>query len=240
MGVVKRHDNIVGSTYNFPRMASITANTKSRNADITAIDPTIDAVTATLADFYAGIYYDQLDELKTNANIRQEMVAASVNAIARKADDIIIAAATAATNTTATTGGVLTLSKILECLTYLNSSDVDETDRVLVVGAKQMSDALAIQQLTSTDYVQIQSILQSGMGTALGFTWIMSNRLPLDAGNRTCFAFNKSALGLAVGKDITTEINYIPQKVSNLINSFISLGSVVIDNTGITKMTCAE
>lgn len=237
MDSVRVHRNVVGSTYSFPKLAAVTANTKTRDAEITALDPTASMVQATLADYYAGIYLDKLDEIKSNADLRGEYAKAAAFAINRKVDDVIIAELNNATNTTATVTGGLTLAKILECLTYLNQSDVDPADRVLVVGAKQISDAMGIQQLTSTDYVQVQSILQSNVGTALGFKWIMSNRLPTGA-STTCFAYNKQAVGLAVGQDITTEMNYIPQRVATLANSYVSLGAKVIDNLGITKMLC--
>ncbi|WP_157272535.1 phage capsid protein [Azonexus hydrophilus] len=240
MDTLRVHKNVVGSTYNFHRMAAVVANTKSRDAAITALDPTATQVTATLADYYAGIYIDKLDELKTNANLRAEYAKAAVGAINRKVDDVIITELANAANTTATVAGGLTLAKILECVTYLNTNEVDPEKRVLVIGAKQISEALAIQQLTSSDYVQVQAILQAGVGSALGMKWIMSNRLPKVSANRTCFAFNGDSIGLAVGQDVTTEVNYIPERVAYLTNSYVSLGAKIIDDLGITKMTCVE
>lgn len=240
MDTLRVHKNVVGSTYNFHRMAAVVANTKTRDAEVTALDPTATQVTATLADYYAGIYIDKLDELKTNANLRSEYAKAAVSAINRRVDDTIITELATASNTTATVTGGLTFAKILECLTYLNVSDVDPEKRVLVVGAKQVSDALGVAQLTSTDYVQVQSILNAGVGSALGFKWIMSNRLPIATQNRTCFAYNSDSVGLAVGQDVTTEVNYIPQRVAYLTNSYVSLGAKIIDNLGIVKMTCVE
>ena len=240
LGSVKTHRNVVGSTYNFHTLGKVTANTKARDSNITALNPAQAQVTATLADYYAGIYIDKLDELKTNAALRQEYVTAAAAAIARKVDDVIITTlATASTTTTTTTGG-LTIAKILEGLTYLNGNDVDPEDRVLVIGAKQMSEAMAISQLTSSDYAALAQINQSGVGTAFGFKWILHNALPLATVNRTCFAFNKNAIGVAIGQDITSEANYIPEKVSTLVNSYVSLGSALIEQNGIVKINCVE
>lgn len=237
---VRQARNVTGSTYNFHTLGTVVANTKARDTNVTALNPTHAVVPVTLADYYAPIYIDKLDELKTNIDTRKEYVQVTANAIGRKVDDVIITAAAAATTTTTTTTGGLTFAKLQEIITFFNANDVDPEDRIIVVGAKQLTEALGITQLTSTDYVQMQAINQASFGTALGMKWIVSTRLPLATVNRTCFAFNKQALGVAIGQDITTEVNYVPEKVSTLINSYVSLGSVVIENAGIVKMNCVE
>jgi hypothetical protein len=242
---VNAHYNVVGVTYSFPRMASVAATTKTRNANVTGVDPVIDAVTCTLTDSYSSIYIDKLDELKTNANIRQSFQLASVNAIGRAVDDTIITALNTATNTLPTTAGGLTFQKLQDALTYMNKSDVDPTDRILVIGAQQMSDALAINQLTNSQYLEIGAIAQAQVGSALGFNWVLSTRLPntnnhLAASVTTCYAFNKKAVGVAVGQAITSEVSYIPEKVSTLINTYVSLGACKIDDLGLAKMSCSE
>lgn len=240
MDKARVHRNVVGSTYDFHTLAAVEANTKSRSADVTGLDPTSAKVTATMADYFAPIYIDKLDELKTNANLRMEYATASTNAIGRKCDDIMITALAAGSIVAPTVAGGLTYAKLLEALTLLNAAEVDPEKRVLVVGAKQMSDALGLDQLTSQDYVQVSNIMNAGVGSALGFAWVMSTRLPLAVANRTCFAYNMDSLGLAIGQDITTEINYIPEKVSFLTNSFVSLGSVIVDTAGVVEITCVE
>jgi hypothetical protein len=39
---------------------------------------------------------------------------------------------------------------------------------------------------------------------------------------------------------VKTEINYIPEKVSHLITSMLSLGAVLIDGDGARVQLCAE
>jgi len=237
---VRQARNVVGSTYNFHTLGAVTANTKSRDSDVTPLNPAHSTVPCTLADYYAPLYIDKLDSLKTNIDTRKEYVQVAANAIGRKVDDVIVTAAALATNVTATQTGGLTFAKLQEIITFFNTNDVDQEDRVLVIGAKQLTEALGITQLTSTDYVQMQAIQNAGIGTALGMKWVLSNRLPLNTTARTCFAFNKQALGVAIGQDITTEVNYVPEKVSTLINSYVSLGSVIVENAGITRMICIE
>lgn len=237
--------NVNGSSYNFHKMGTVTANTKGRDAEITPLNPAQSIVTATLADYYAGIYHDKLDELKSNVDLRKDFVLESAGSIGRAIDDVIITAANAATNTTTTQTGGLTFAKLQEIITFFNNSDVDPEDRVLVVGSNQLTQALGITQLTSADYTTINAINTGSIGSILGMKWILSTRLPntnnhVPTSVTTCFAFNKRALGVAMAQDLKTEVNYIPTRVAYLVNTYVSLGSVIIDNAGITKMLCVE
>ncbi|MHB1231585.1 MAG: phage capsid protein [Burkholderiales bacterium] len=234
---------VVGATYNFPRIGSIVANTKTRNADLTGIDPTIDNVPVTLADAYATIYLDKLDELKSNADYKTAFQGRVVQAINDKLDDTISAAIELAANTTTTQTGGLTFAKILEGLTALNKVDVPPADRYLLVGAQQITDALNIVQLTNSQYMTIGAIQQAGFGSAMGFNWVMTNRLTLVAGapnSRHCYALSKAAVGTVMGEDLVSSVDFIPQKDSTQFMSKISVGSVILDNTGIVRIKCDE
>lgn len=237
LNTMRVHRNVGASTYNFHRMASVIANTKTRDGDLVGLDATSSQVTATLADFYASFYIDKLDQLKTNANMRQELSLSSIAAINRKIDDTLITELATSANTTATVTGGLTMAKVLECLTFLNNNDVPDDKRFLIVGAKQVSEALAIQQLTSTDYVQVQSILNSGIGEALGFKWIRSSRATAFSATG-CYAYNGDSVGVAVGQDPKTVVAEVPHKAAWLISTSVSLGAKIIDPSGVTKMTC--
>jgi hypothetical protein len=45
---------------------------------------------------------------------------------------------------------------------------------------------------------------------------------------------------MAVNMNQKTEINYVPEKTSFLVNSMFSAGSVSIDGDGIVEITCRE
>ncbi|MDO8385087.1 MAG: phage capsid protein [Polaromonas sp.] len=242
MGLTRVHRNVVGATHDFHKMAGLVAATRANGSsdEVTGLDAASSVVTATLTNHEVPIYVPRFDQFKTSVDAVSEYQIETVAAINRKIDDIIIASMAAATTTLATTAGGLTYAKLLEAVNFFMTNDVEDTDRVFVLSPKAMTEALAITQLTSSDYMQVQAIMNAGIGKALGMTWVVSNRLPLATAARTCFAFNKKAVGVAVGQDLKTEINYIPQRVATLINSTVSLGSVVIDNLAIAKMTTNE
>lgn len=40
--------------------------------------------------------------------------------------------------------------------------------------------------------------------------------------------------------NMKTEINYVPEKTSYLVNGMFSAGAIAIDDEGIVKITCRE
>jgi len=54
------------------------------------------------------------------------------------------------------------------------------------------------------------------------------------AGKSMCY--HTTAIGLGINSDVSTEINYVPEKVSHLATSMMSMGSVVIDDNGIYEL----
>ena len=74
----------------------------------------------------------------------------------------------------------------------------------------------------------------------LSFTWFVHSGLSISSTTRECHAFHKSAVGVANGAEIRTEINYIPEKVSNLITSYMSMGATMIDGNGAIKVQITE
>jgi hypothetical protein len=49
-------------------------------------------------------------------------------------------------------------------------------------------------------------------------------------------AYHTTAIGLGVGADVSTELNYVPERVAHLATSMMSMGAVVIDDNGIYEV----
>jgi hypothetical protein len=102
---------------------------------------------------------------------------------------------------------------------------------------------LQIDQFSRAEYVGEADLPFAGGLTAkrwLGFMFFTHSGLTLTGSSRDCHAYHKSAVGLATGADIRTEINYIPEKVSNLITSYMSMAAVMIDNLGAIEVQVTE
>ena len=237
-------NNVTGSTARFQTVGKGTAVTKSRHAEISSMDITHTNVDVSLTDFYAADYIDTLDLLKTNIDERQVVATNAAAALGRKTDDIIITDLGGAGNSIAHGSAGLTKAKVLQTFVGMNEADIpDDGQRYFVVSPEGWSDLLAINEFANMDYIGPGQLpFPSGVTAKswLGFNWMLHSALPKTGNNRDCFAYHKSAIGVATGSDVRTEVNYIPEKVSNLVTSYMSMGAVAVDTSGIYKVTIDE
>lgn len=243
---IRQVNNVKGSQARFQKVGTGSAVSKSRHAQIPTMDITHSTVDVTLADFYAADYVDRLDELKTNIDERQVLSQSAAAALGRKTDQLIIDVLDAGSNASNVVHGStgLTLAKALTIYESFGAADVpDDGQRYFVVSPAGWADLLQIDQFSRAEYVGESDLPYAGGLTAkrwLGFMWFTHSGLSKASTTRDCHAYHKSAVGVAMGSDIRTEINYIPEKVSNLITSYMSLGVVEIDGNGMIECQITE
>ena len=245
--LVRTVNGVSGSTVKFQKVAKGTANTKARHAEVVAMDLAHTAVSATLTDYYAADYVDKLDELKVNIDERQVVAQSAAYALGRKTDEVLIAILDAATSIAANVSSSatgMTLIKAKNMMEVFNGLDVpDDNQRYWVVGPKQWSDLLSVDQFSRVEYVGPNELPFPSGFTAkrwMGFLFFVHSGLSTSGSNRLNLAFHKSAIGCGIGSDVRTEVNYIPEKVSHLITSMLSLGSVEIDGNAARVQLCTE
>ena len=241
-------NGVNGNTVKFQKVAKGSANTKARHAEVVAMDLAHSNVSATLTDYYAADYVDKLDELKVNIDQRQVVANSAAYALGRKTDSVITSVmenATALANNSSGTGTGMNLGKAQAMMELFNTNDVpDDQQRYWVVGPKQWSDLINLDQFSRVEYVGEGELPYAGGMTAkrwLGFLWFVHSGLETSGStDRHTVAFHKSSIGMGIGSDVKTEVNYIPEKVSHLITSMLSIGGVLIDSDGIRIQKCAE
>jgi len=245
--LVRTVNGVNGSTVKFQKVAKGSANTKARHAEVVAMDLAHTAVSATLTDYYAADYVDKLDELKINIDERQVVAQSAAYALGRKTDEVLIAILDAATSIAANVNSSatgMTLIKAKNMMEVFNGNDVpDDNQRYWAVGPKQWSDLLSVDQFSRVEYVGPSDLpFPNGMTAKrwMGFLFFVHSGLSTSSSDRLNLAFHKSAIGLGIGSDVRTEVNYIPEKVSHLITSMISLGSVEIDSSAARVQLCTE
>ena len=245
--LVRTVNGVNGSTVKFQKVAKGTANTKARHAEVVAMDLAHTAVSATLTDYYAADYVDKLDELKINIDERQVVAQSAAYALGRKTDEVLIAVLDAATSIAANVSSSatgMTLIKAKNMMEVFNGNDVpDDNQRYWAVGPKQWSDLLSVDQFSRVEYVGPSDLpFPNGMTAKrwMGFLFFVHSGLSTSGSDRLNLAFHKSAIGCGIGSDVRTEVNYIPEKVSHLITSMISLGSVAIDGDAARVQLCTE
>jgi hypothetical protein len=241
---VRVKNGVIGSSTVFQRVGKATANTKARHAMVPATNTEFSAVEAVLVDYYTGEWVDRLDELKTNIDERQVLANAGAFALGRKTDELIIQALDSAAQTAGDGGTGLTKADVLAAFEILGGNDVpDDGQRFAVVGWKQWSELLDLPEFASSDFVGPDQLPWRGATQAkfwLGTLWMPHSGLPLEDGVRTCFWYHKTAVGHAIGQDVTTDITWHGDRAANFIANSMSQGSVLIDGAGVVKLPCAE
>ncbi len=243
---VRTINNVKGSSAVFQKVGKGTASTKAQHGMVPIMNLDHSNVECVLQDYYAGDWIDHLDELKTNIDERQVIANAGANALGRKSDEMIITALEGASANVISDGNVgLTKDKVLEAFETFGSTDVpDDGQRFGVVGWKQWSDLLQIEEFINSDYIGNTDLPYSGITQAkmwLGTVWVPHSGLPIDGNDvRSCYFYHKTAIGHAVGSDIETDISWHGDRAAHFVNNMMSQGSALIDEAGIIKIGCDE
>lgn len=249
---VRVRSGIVGSTHRFPKLGAGLATRRVKQTDVVPMNLVHTNATATLEDWNAAEYTDVFDEAKTNISERSELAGSIAKAISRREDQLIIDAleATATTLTVASSiGGAntdLNVDKLRRASRLLGDNGVGEDEEITYVGSYIGREALLGEtEATSADYNTVRALVNGDITSFLGmsFKWIATRAeggLDLTGGDRTTFAYAKSAIGHAIGMDQRMEVNYIPTKTSWLANMLFSAGSIEIDAGGVVEVTCDE
>jgi hypothetical protein len=241
LGAVRKREGVVGNTSRFQKLGSVAAYSKTRNADLTVLEPAHTHTDVTLADYYATVLVDDLDLLKTNVDIKMEYVKTVSFAVGKKIDDVIIAALTAGSATATTNSGAMTVARLLEIKKAFDNGIVPMDERHLIVGASTMEDLLGTTQVTSADYANVKALVQGDMDTFTGFKFhqVPDSYLTLNAtptpDTRVNLAFHRDALGVAIGQNMKTMIEWSPDKHAWWIKAVVSLGAGIVDTAGVLE-----
>ena len=235
---VRTSGNVRGSVVRFQKIGTGAASTKARNGNVTAMELVHTNVEATMADFYAAEFIDKLDELKTNIDERQAVAQSAAAALGRKTDEIIYTAMDTGANATqiSTTGTAVSKANLLALFETFGSADIPEDgNRYIAMSPAGYADLFNINEFASSDFVGDQNLPFAGgmtMKDFLGFKIFSTSAIT--AGKN--MAYHTSAVGLGVNADVSTELNYVPEKASHLATSMMSMGAVVINDNGVYEL----
>lgn len=239
---VRQRTQVGAERIYFPKLGKGVATTKARHADVVPMDLDHSRVFADMEDAYAPEYIDELDQAKINWSLRADYARASAWALGRRTDEQIITALDTATNVLSAAtldsagAGALTLPVVTGVSQDLTTRDVPmDMMRYAVVDPETLNELLQIEGATSSDFTT-QKLLTTGREPAfwMGFNWIVHTGLP--AGIKGFF-YHMPSIGHGICRDVTTEVNYVPEKVAWLVNSYMSMGAVVIDDDGLVELT---
>lgn len=241
---VTLRNNVVGDTYKFRRMGKGLANQKASSADVTPMNVGHEFKTATLANWNAPEFTDIFDAQDVNFDEKQELATTIAGALGRRCDQLVIDAMDASTplTTAVAAGGTnLTIAKVNDAQVELRDQGVPNTELFAVIEAGGLGGLLNDEKATSGDYQAIKALVSGEINTLVGFQFIIletraEGGLTEAANVVDSWFFQRPSVGLAVGIDMKTEINYVPEKTSWLTNGMLKAGSVVRDEGGLVKV----
>ena len=251
---VTMRTGVVGDTYNFRKMGKGLATQRTApSSDSIPMDISHSLIPVTLQDWDADDFTDIFNSVEVNFDETQELGFTIASALGRRKDQTIIdamvnAGAYAGTVTTAIGGADtnLNVDKLRKAKRYLDEKGVPASDRHIAVSAANMEALLGETQATSSDYNTVKALVQGDIDTFVGFKFHMiedrdEGGLPVAAGDvRSCFAWHKTAVGCAIGKDVTSGADWVPLKKSWLAHGEFKGNSVARDTDGIVKILCDE
>ena len=234
----------------------------SRHGDTPQIDTPHSRRRLSLADYEWADLVDDVDKVRMLVDPTSSYARAAAAAMNRAMDDVIITAFNASASTgvaggdsTALPSGQktatsdqsdgLTITKLLAAKKILDNNDVDPSlRRYIVCGPQQISDLLGTTQVTSSDYNSVRALATGAVNTFLGFEFIMSTRLNMDATNTTdrlVFAYTEDAIKLGIGKDISAKISERADKsYSTQVYYSMALGAVRMEEEKVVQIPCHE
>jgi len=249
---------VVGESYKFTRMGKGLANQKASQADVTPMDISHGRQTATMENWNAPEYTDIFDQAEVNFDEKSELATTIAKAIGRREDQLVIDALAAVTfaatnDSDPDTGRVFDISatrnfdltSIRSAVAHLDDIESDSGDRHIVLRSEAMQQLLKDTEVTSSDFNTVKSLVQGDLDTYMGLKFHKigtraEGGLPGVAADRTAFVYHKSAIGLAIGIDMKTTIDWIAQKTSWLANGMFKAGSVAREAQGIVKIQYDE
>lgn len=252
MGKVRTRTNVNGKTYSFPVLGKGIASLRIPQTDVVPMNVVHTAKTVTLVDWDASDYSAVEDLDKLAFDEKRELVMSAAKAIGRRADQIVVdamAASASATQVATSVGGSTTslnIEKIVRAKRILDAAGVPGTDRVLLINAVALENALLETEIGSSDFNVLKALAAGEINKYAQFEFIMmedranEGGLPISTNDRNCFAFHKDAVGLAMTGGVRSAVDFIPEKKSWLMTSAITAGAVTIDTDGVVDVLTYE
>lgn len=244
---VRVKTSVIGSTTRFRRYARSVATPRIVQSDVTPLNTSYAEATATLTDWIAADYTDHLDQVLVNFDERQVLATNLGMAIGRRLDQMILDALDAANGSLniAIGGTGMTFAKMTRAKTFFDDRAVPLGQRKMLVSAQGMENLVSEAKFSSKDFVEETVIRDGVVRRLLGFDIMMMESrdeggLPKSTNDRTCFAWDMQAIGLAVGKETTVANDWIPEKRSWLSVQDLKAGAVAIDPLGVVEIGTLE
>jgi len=243
---IRMRRDVIGNAVQFRKVGEVIAVATGYMQSVTIQDPGYTPETAILVKYTAPTAVDTVQELTVNFDVKMENAMLVADAMGRRSDQITIDAIAADVGATiATAASNFTYAKYTQMIQFFENNAVPLGERFVAMSASNFRSLLAADQFVSTFYTQNRVLDRGFVREYLGFNLIIipqmtEGGLPLTGTVRTALAWHRQAVGMGIGHDFRTEINYLPRETSWLINGIFSAGATVIDDKGTLAISCDE
>lgn len=258
---VRRKTGVVGKSYNFERLGSSDLQTiTTRHQPVIVLSPTHSVRRVTFTDKGGAILLDKNDEWKMLIQPKNDYARNHAEAYRRFINDLVIDAATgtavavdaadATSNVSIGSGQQiangsvgLTFEKVNQALRILNTNNVPQDNRWFLVSPQGVEDLLAEAEVASRDYNEMQALKNGAMqGVFMSFNWVMTTQLNIASTTRTCIAYHRDALGLAMPTELEVRITQRDDLATMpwQANAICSAGAVRLQEEGVVQVDITE
>lgn len=156
----------------------------------------------------------------------------------RVAKDYVFTGSTADSN--------LTIPKLIEARRILMKNDIDENEEVTcVVNASALQALLNTTQATSADYNTVKTLVKGEIDSFLGMKFVRTERITNSGGATSAPAqvlvFTKSAVGLAIGRDVNVRVAERPDMgFMTYVYGSMDMGAVRIEEEKVVDILCVQ
>lgn len=243
-GAVTVRNNVVGDTYKFRNMGKGLANQKSTSDLVTPMDITHNFATATLQNWNAPEYTDMFDAAAVNFDEKQELASTIAQSLGRRCDQLVIDAMDTETTyagTVVADAKNLTTAKVIEAQVALRAQGVPNSNLFAAITAQGLGGLLNQNEVSSIDYNNVKALVNGDVDTFGGFKFVVvedraEGGLTTTGDIVDSYFFSQDSVGLAIGIDIKTDVDWIADRTSWLCNGMLKAGAVSRDGLGIVKV----
>jgi hypothetical protein len=246
-----RKGTVMAKSVYWQVFGTLTAQTKTRNAQHTFQDPEHTRVKADMADWYVPTLIDDLDMLKLNIDEKNAHAQAHVSALGKKADQIIIDTMEAGANSDlGDATKAFDFNMAMAVVTTFQVNEVpDDGRRFCALHPYAWSQLLKVPEFANADYVGQEMLPFKGGMTAkfwMGVLWMPLPNIYFETAatgtsgggistveNQALnIAWHQSVVGHGVNKEIETNWDWENTYSAWSAVSSMSLGSAIIEDTG--------
>lgn len=263
-GTFRQRLNVQGDKVTFNRMGTGQASERTApSSDVISMNVDHNKVEVTLKDYEASEYTDIFKQKEVLPDEVSELSKTIKGAIGRRRDQLCINALAAGTfdnDWNAGNGGLvgtnvggtstgMNVDKLLAVKEWFDDAEVPDEGRHIAMNSNGFKSLLGETQVTSSDYNTVQALVRGEINTYLGFTFHKIGKrkeggLPHDGAGTypvtgdvvDAFAWQKDAMGEAVGIEMQTSVDWVASKKSHLSSGDFKGNAVIIDNVGVVKV----